>query len=149
MDKKQLAAFVQWLQSNVDEFKDKSPEETVAVLNKMSQSEEGTAQIAGLVEDFKQSAGMFEKGGKLSYLVGKIQKNNKAVKPEKKESVNSSIKPKTETASQANAKELNHKDSGKQSLDNKGFDFSIPLNLTGTFKNGGKVNTRKFLKKTN
>lgn len=74
MNEQELAQFVEWLPSNINEFKDKTPDEIVTMLNKMAQTEEGMNTISGLIKQFKQnSTGMFREGGKLSYLINKFQ----------------------------------------------------------------------------
>lgn len=69
MEKQELAAFVEWLSSNVEEFKDKNPEEVVTMLNELSQTDEGVNVISNLINRFKERTQMFEQGGKLSFLV--------------------------------------------------------------------------------
>lgn len=83
-----MAAFIQWLPQNIQQFegslpKDiinpiaaaQSPEEVVNVLNQLSQSQEGTQVVSVMFQAFQESqkAGMFAKGGKLNYLVQKYQ----------------------------------------------------------------------------
>ena len=74
MEEKELAAFIEWLPTQVEEFKDKSAEEIVATLNEVSKTEEGIKTIEELIKQFKGKAGMFKQGGKLNLLVTKFQK---------------------------------------------------------------------------
>lgn len=83
-----MAAFIQWLPQNIQQFEGslpkeiiepiataQSPEEVVNVLNQLSQSQEGNQVISAMFQAFQESqkAGMFAKGGKLNYLVQKYQ----------------------------------------------------------------------------
>ena len=83
-----MAAFVQWLPQNIQQFEGslpkeiiepiataQSPEEVVNVLNQLSQSQEGNQVISAMFQAFQESkkAGMFAKGGKLDYLIQKYQ----------------------------------------------------------------------------
>lgn len=77
MNEKELAQFVKWLPSNINEFKDKTPEEVVTILNKLSQTEEGMNTISGFINQFKQSSQMFKKGGKLDFLINNFQASTK------------------------------------------------------------------------
>lgn len=77
MEKQELAAFVEWLPSNVEEFKDKNPEEVVTMLNELSQTDEGVNVISNLINRFKERTQIFEQGGKLSFLVEKLKNGNK------------------------------------------------------------------------
>lgn len=77
LNKQELAKFVEWLPSNIDEFKDKNPEEVVTILNKMSQTEEGINTISNLINEFKQTAQMFKIGGKIYPLINIFQKGGK------------------------------------------------------------------------
>lgn len=78
MNEQELAQFVEWLPSNIEEFKDKTPKEIVTTLNKMSQTEEGMNMISILIDQFKQSSQMFKKGGKISSLIDKFQNGGKS-----------------------------------------------------------------------
>lgn len=73
MNEKELTRFVKWLPSNVDEFKDKTPEEIVIILNKLSQTEEGMSAISEFINQFKKNSQMLKKGGKIDYLVEKYK----------------------------------------------------------------------------
>ena len=83
-----MAAFVQWLPQNIQQFEGslpkeiiepiataQSPEEVVNVLNQLSQSKEGNQVVSAMFQAFQESqkAGMFAKGGKLDYLIQKYQ----------------------------------------------------------------------------
>ena len=83
-----MAAFVQWLPQNIQQFEGslpkeiiepiaeaQSPEEVVNVLNQLSQSQEGNQVVSAIFQAFQESqkAGMFAKGGKLDYLIQKYQ----------------------------------------------------------------------------
>lgn len=83
-----MAAFVQWLPQNIQQFEGslpkeiiepiataQSPEEVVNVLNQLSQSQEGNQVISAMFQAFQESrkAGMFKKGGKLEQLLTKYQ----------------------------------------------------------------------------
>lgn len=70
--------FVQWLPSSIEEFKDKTPDEVVTILNKLSQTEEGMKTISGLINQFKQNTSMFKDGGKLGQLINKFQQGGKS-----------------------------------------------------------------------
>lgn len=88
-DQKQtMAAFIQWLPQNIQQFEGslpkeviepiaaaQSPEEVVNVLNQLSQSQEGNQVVSAIFQAFQESqkAGMFAKGGKLDYLIQKYQ----------------------------------------------------------------------------
>ena len=77
MNEQELVRFVKWLPSNINEFKDKTPEEVVTILNKMSQTEEGMNTISELINQFKQNSQMFKKGGKLDILINKFKPGGK------------------------------------------------------------------------
>lgn len=83
MEKQELAAFVEWLPSNVEEFKDKNPEEVVTMLNELSQTDEGVNVISNLINQFKERTQMFEQGGKLNFLVEKFKKGGTTKKENK------------------------------------------------------------------
>ena len=83
-----MAAFVQWLLQNIQQFEGslpkeiiepiataQSPEEVVNVLNQLSQSKEGSQVVSAMFQAFQESqkTGMFAKGGKLDYLIQKYQ----------------------------------------------------------------------------
>lgn len=83
-----MAAFIQWLPQNIQQFKGslpkeiiepiataQSPEEVVNVLNQLSQSQEGNQIVSTMFQAFQESqkAGMFKKGGKLEQLLTKYQ----------------------------------------------------------------------------
>ena len=88
-DQKQtMAAFIQWLPQNIQQFEGslpkeviepiaaaQSPEEVVTVLNQLSQSQEGNQVVSAIFQAFQESqkTGMFAKGGKLDYLIQKYQ----------------------------------------------------------------------------
>lgn len=78
MNEQELIQFVQWLPSSIDEFKDKTPDEVVTILNKLSQTEEGMKTISGLINQFKQNTSMFKNGGKLGQLINKFQQGGKS-----------------------------------------------------------------------
>lgn len=73
MEKQELAAFVEWLPSNVEEFKNKNPKEIVTILNEMSKTDEGINIISELINQFKETTQMFKTGGKLDLLVSKFK----------------------------------------------------------------------------
>lgn len=83
-----MAAFIQWLPQNIQQFKGslpkeiiepiataQSPEEVVNVLNQLSQSQEGNQVVLAMFQAFQESqkTGMFKKGGKLEQLLTKYQ----------------------------------------------------------------------------
>ena len=83
-----MAAFIQWLPQNIQQFKGslpkeiidpiataQSPEEVVNVLNQLSQSQEGNQVVLTMFQAFQESqkTGMFKKGGKLEQLLTKYQ----------------------------------------------------------------------------
>ena len=83
-----IAAFVQWLPQNIQQFEKslpkeiiepiataQSPEEVVNILNQLSQSQEGNQVVSAMFQAFQESkkTGMFAKGGKLDYLIQKYQ----------------------------------------------------------------------------
>lgn len=73
VNKQELAQFIKWLSSNIDEFKNKTPEETVSSLNKSSQTENGINKIVSFVNQFKQNTEKFQKGGKFDSLINKFR----------------------------------------------------------------------------
>lgn len=73
MNKQELAKFVEWLPTNVEEFKNKTSEEIVTILNKKSQTEEGMVEISDLIDQFKQNAPLFKNGGKMEFLINKFK----------------------------------------------------------------------------
>ena len=83
-----MAAFVQWLPQNIQQFEGslpkeiiepiaaaQSPEEVVNVLNQLSQSQEGNQVVSAMFQAFQKSqkTGMFANGGKLGQLLNKYQ----------------------------------------------------------------------------
>ena len=83
-----MAAFIQWLPQNIQQFEEslpkeiiepiaaaQSPEEVVNVLNQLSQSQEGNQIVSTMFQAFQESqkTGMFKKGGKLEQLLTKYQ----------------------------------------------------------------------------
>lgn len=79
MDKENLYKFIEWLSSNIEDFKDKTPDKVVEVLNKKSSTEDGMNEISGLIEQFKKRSQIFKNGGKINYLINKFQKGGKSV----------------------------------------------------------------------
>ena len=77
MNKEDLTQFIEWLPVNINEFKDKTPDEVVTILNKLAQTEEGLNEISGLISQFKQKQ-MFKFGGKLGQLINKFQQGGKS-----------------------------------------------------------------------
>ena len=92
-----MAAFIQWLPQNIQQFEEslpkeiiepiataQSPEEVVNVLNQLSQSQEGNQVISAMFQAFQKSltSKMFN-GGKLKQLLDKCQKGNKITTPRK------------------------------------------------------------------
>lgn len=77
MNEQELTQFVEWLPSNINEFKDKTSEEIVSILNEMSQTEEGMNTISNLITQFKQSKQSFKRGGKIDYIINKFQSGGK------------------------------------------------------------------------
>ena len=88
-----MAAFVQWLPQNIQQFEGslpkeiiepiaaaQSPEEVVNVLNQLSQSKEGNQIVSTMFQAFQKSqkTGMFAKGGKLGQLLNKYQNGGSA-----------------------------------------------------------------------
>lgn len=73
MEKQELVKFVEWLPSNVEEFKNKNPKEIVTILNEMSKTDEGVSMISELINQFKETTQMFKTGGKLDLLVSKFK----------------------------------------------------------------------------
>lgn len=120
MNKQELAQFIEWLPSSVDEFKDKTPDEIVTALNKMAQTEEGMNTISGLINQFKQeqSAGMFKQGGKLAYLVNKFKDGG----------------PRSMSVNYGNSATL-----GSIPVEHR----INPRNLSSFFQEGGKTSQRK------
>lgn len=77
MNETDLIAFIQWLPTKIEAFQNKTPEEIAQVLNNMSKTEEGKAELEALIGEFKESnieTNMFKKGGRLDYLVEKFKK---------------------------------------------------------------------------
>lgn len=77
MNKEDLTQFIEWLPVNINDFKDKTPDEVVTILNKLAQTEEGLNEISGLISQFKQKQ-MFKFGGKLGQLINKFQQGGKS-----------------------------------------------------------------------
>lgn len=77
MEKQELVKFVEWLPSNVEEFKNKNPEEIVVILNKMSQTEDGINTISNFINAFKQTTQTFKWGGRINLHINKFQKGGK------------------------------------------------------------------------
>lgn len=77
LNKQELTTFVEWLPLNIEEFKDKNPEEVVMILNKMSQTEEGINTISNLINEFKQTTQIFKRGGSIYSFINKFQKGGK------------------------------------------------------------------------
>lgn len=77
MEKQELIKFVEWLPSNVEEFKNKNPEEIVVMLNKIAQTEDGINTISNLINKFKQTTQMFKYGGSIYSFINKFQNGNK------------------------------------------------------------------------
>jgi len=91
MDEQQLQDFLNWLPTRFEEFQNKTPEESVEMLNKLYETDEGKQQIEAMFTAFvseTQQGGpqaapqqaMFKRGGKLDYFVGKYGKGGKATK---------------------------------------------------------------------
>ena len=83
-----MAAFIQWLPQNIQQFEGsvpkeiiepiataQSPEEVVNILNQLSQSQGGNQVVSTMFQAFQESqkAGMFANGGKLGQLLNKYQ----------------------------------------------------------------------------
>ena len=73
-----LAAFVEWLPTAVEEFKNMQPEQIVEALNGMSKTPEGQKQVQSLMERFKQEISnpkmRFKEGGKIHQFICKHAK---------------------------------------------------------------------------
>lgn len=78
MEKENLYKFIEWLSLNIEDFKDKTPEEIVGVLNKKSSTEDGMDEISELINQFKNSSPLFKNGGKVNYLINKFKKGGKS-----------------------------------------------------------------------
>lgn len=89
MEKQELTKFIKWLSSNVDEFKNKTPEEIVTTINKLSQTEEGMNAISDFINKFKKNSQMFREGGKLNYFIKKYRGGGK--NDNKKQKINSQV----------------------------------------------------------
>ncbi|MEG2196449.1 MAG: hypothetical protein RRY26_03255 [Cellulosilyticaceae bacterium] len=78
MNDQELAKFIKWLSSSTTEFKDKTPNEIVTILNKINETEDGANTIVGLINKFKEeTTSIFKSGGKIDQLVSKYQKGKK------------------------------------------------------------------------
>ena len=66
---KELQKFIEWIPQNIEEMKDKTPDEIVEVLNNLGQSDEGKKMIETWMSKFKNSTSMFKDGGKMESLV--------------------------------------------------------------------------------
>lgn len=77
MNEQELAQFIEWLPSNISEFKNKTPDEVVTILNKLAQTEEGMNEISDLINQFKQKQ-IFKFGGKLGLNITKFQDGGKS-----------------------------------------------------------------------
>ena len=65
----ELQKFIEWIPQNIEELKDKTPDEIVEVLNNLGQSNEGKKMIETWMIKFKSSTFMFKDGGKMEALV--------------------------------------------------------------------------------
>lgn len=73
MDNKELQEFIAWLPNNIEDFKDKTPEEVADILNDMSKTEDGMSMIEGMIATFKESVMKYGLGDKIISLVKKIR----------------------------------------------------------------------------
>lgn len=73
MDNKELQEFIAWLPNNIEDFKDKTPEEVANILNDMSKTEDGMSMIEGMIATFKESVMKYGLGDKIISLVNKIK----------------------------------------------------------------------------
>lgn len=73
MDNKELQEFIAWLPNNIEDFKDKTPEEVANILNDMSKTEDGMSIIEGMIATFKESVMKYGLGDKIISLVNKIK----------------------------------------------------------------------------
>lgn len=81
MNEQDMLKFIQWLPDNVEEFKGKTPEQCFEVLSKLVNEDGGEKIVEEWVSAFKKSnTNMFRKGGKLDYLVNKLQKGGRATR---------------------------------------------------------------------
>lgn len=65
----ELQKFIEWIPQNIEEMKDKTPDEIVEVLNNLGQSNEGKKMIETWMSKFKNNTSMFKDGGKMEALV--------------------------------------------------------------------------------
>lgn len=65
----ELQKFIEWIPQNIEEMKDKTPDEIVEVLNNLGQSNEGKKMIETWMSKFKNSTSMLKDGGKMEALV--------------------------------------------------------------------------------
>lgn len=75
MDNKELQEFIAWLPNNIEDFKDKTPEEVASMLNDMSKTEDGMSMIKGMIATFKESVMKYGLGDKILKLVSKLKKD--------------------------------------------------------------------------
>lgn len=73
MDNKELQEFIAWLPNNIEDFKDKTPEEVANILNDMSKTEDGMSMIEGMIATFKESVMKYGLGDKIISLVNKVK----------------------------------------------------------------------------
>lgn len=69
----ELQKFIEWIPQNIEELKDKTPDEIVEVLNNLGQSNEGKKMIETWMSKFKSSTSMFKDGGKMEALVNMLK----------------------------------------------------------------------------
>lgn len=74
MQQEELKLFIEWLPNNVEEFKDKSPEEVSNMLNQMNKSKDGQMVLQDLMTRFKESTKYFKEGGKMNPFIKKCQR---------------------------------------------------------------------------
>lgn len=65
----ELQKFIEWIPQNIEEMKDKTPDEIVEILNNLGQSNDGKKMIETWMSKFKDSTSMFKDGGKMEALV--------------------------------------------------------------------------------
>lgn len=80
MNEKDLVQFIEWLPQNIEEFRDKTPENVVTILNQMQETDEGKQTIVDLINQYKESLKMFKKGGKIDQLLNKYQSGGRTTK---------------------------------------------------------------------
>lgn len=74
----ELQKFIEWIPQNIEELKDKTPDEIVEVLNELGKSDEGKKMLETWMNEFKGSKSIFKDGGKMQALVNMFRCGGKS-----------------------------------------------------------------------